>query len=460
MKQSPLSQHILSVFLCSLVYWIYLALATHMDISCDALGYEGLGRILQNNGLITYVKTGPNREPLYPSLVALSMTLEQLTHYPYVKIMAYFGVVILLVTQILIYILLRLLKIRSWICSLVLVYFAISPAITNTAFSLFSEIITYPLILGIILANYAGCKAIENDNKIAACGYGLLTGLTFAATTFVKGIFECVFPTFLIVILITAMYKKNFSTALILFLMTSAVVFYVPILEYKQLNKTYNGNFTIADRGPWGLYGNTARRVEPIESHSILTDLAYVAGEGVCEKFFSSQECYFWSFQQSDGFGGQKLDELKKQHLDPQEATNQLLRLSKEKALSNLPQYLLLTFIESLKMFFWESTQIGFVTYPAWLSQIYNMTILKNLLRLCAAVLTAFAWLSCCRYLWRQQTLIIFLILSLVFIFVSFSSLFSILPRYMLPVAPLYLVLIGFALETVITQKKKFDLSQ
>jgi len=136
---------IAGIFLLSLGYWLYLAFCTRMIIVYDCIEYRYLGKFLLTKGLIGYLKAGPLREPLYPLLVAASMGLEQLTGLAYVQIMAGFGVLILLLSQVLTYTILRLLNIRQWITASVLIYFAVSPSLNNAAFSLFSEIVELPL---------------------------------------------------------------------------------------------------------------------------------------------------------------------------------------------------------------------------------------------------------------------------------------------------------------------------
>ena len=74
---------IILVFFISLLYWIYLALTTSMNISCDAIGYEELGRSLQSKGFFYYIQHGPSREPLYPMLISLCMHLESLRGFAY-----------------------------------------------------------------------------------------------------------------------------------------------------------------------------------------------------------------------------------------------------------------------------------------------------------------------------------------------------------------------------------------
>ena len=75
------------------------------------------------------------------------MHLEAYSGIAYTKIMAFLCVLILWATQILIYIILKKLNVRTTVCIMTLAYFAISPAMNNTAFSLYSEIAALPLVL-------------------------------------------------------------------------------------------------------------------------------------------------------------------------------------------------------------------------------------------------------------------------------------------------------------------------
>ena len=212
--------------------------------------------------------------------------------------------------------------------------------------------------------------------------------------------------------------------------MTAAgVLFYIPVIGYKCLNKIYNRNFVIADRGPVNLYGNAERRTGPLTPGKYLADLASVAG--VCEAYFKPQECNFWNFGESDNLGYQKSDELANRHLSPQAVTDNLLRLSKEKALSNLPQYFLLTVTEGLKIFFWEEAT-PFVS-----------------LKFIMAVLTFFSLVYGFFYL-RYLPNLMGHTLVLIFLFVFFYSFFAILPRHILPIVPLYVVSISYGLSRVL----------
>jgi len=431
-----------------------------MHITCDAQGYQILGNMLNTHGWTAYFESGPNREPLYPFLVSVSMALENITGLAYVKIMAVFGVMIMLLTQVLTYKILRLLHIRHGVCILVLVYVALSPALTNTAFSLFSEIATYPFILGIILTSFFTWENIRNDKKYWAIFYCLLLGVMLTMSTLIKGIFECIAPVYLMV-LFSAIYltdKKTITkrmSSLILCLIASLSLFYGPVSAYKWLNFHYNGNFALTGRASWMIYGNTARRAMPLTPKKFAEAMAYVPGEGVCNKIFGAQECSYWSFQVSDGLGMAEQDELNSMHVPRKEGNTALIRLAVQKAIHNPFQYLLLAMLESLKMFFWESTKIGFVTYPPWLQKIYDVRIFDNILRFSLFLLT---WLGV-MHLWfgrmsPQKSPIGFLLGVLIFIYIFFFSFVSILTRYALPIAPLYLIAIGIWINQKLPSKK------
>ncbi len=439
MKRNSLPPIILGVFLLSLLYWIYLALNTRMVIVFDSVDYRDFGRMIQQHGFFpAYFENGPRNEPLYPLLMALSMQLEGVSGVAYTKIMASIGVLVLMLTQIMIYAVVRQLNIRTGICAAVLAYFAISPALNNSAFSLYSEIATYPFILGIVIASGGAWQAIKQNNIKTALGYGGLLGILFTATTLVKAVFECICPAYLIIFFGTALYalRQNKQKVLpcIICILAALALFYIPITGYKWLNLHYNGNFAITYRGSWALYGNTARRMQPLTVKRFLTALAYAPGQGVCESLFGEKECSFWSFSKSDEFGMAKASET----------SAALIALSEEKALSNPPQYALLMTIEGLKMFFWESTQIGFVEYPPWLTRIYNTQVFKNALRLVVAMITLPAVLWLWLRLRRPDVSPLLLSIGLLTILtIFFYSFFFILTRYALPIAPLYWISIA-----------------
>jgi len=444
---------IAGVFILSLIYWLYLSLTTRMEIVYDSVEYEALGRIIQNKGLLTYFTVGLNREPLYPLLVASSMSLEHVTGLAFERIMAFYGVILMFVTQVLTYKVLRLLNIRTGICLSILAYLAMSPALNNAAFSLYSEIAALPVILGIILSSAFAWESVKEDKLLKAFNYGALLGILLTAATLIKAVFECIAPVNLI-ILFAALYFteiKKGSKKIITFLLCFAAAagfFYAPITAYKCINLHYNGKFAITNRGSWALYGSTARRMEPLTPKKFAEALAFAPGEGVCNGLFGQQECDFWSFHRSDGLGFAKAMELDNQHLSAEKINATLLRLSAQEALHNPLQYGVLTIVEGLKMFFWESTQVGFVNYPHWLQKIYDIKIFNNALRFFTFIATFIAVIT----LWfqnqtSQRSPISFLMGVLIFLYILFFSFFFILTRYALPIVPLYLICIGIWLN-------------
>lgn len=427
-KQTGIPSIVLSVYFISLAYWVF---RFNTSFSSDLIDYQALGRILQHQGMTGYLMTGPHREPLYPLICAWAMNIENLTGISFTHVMAGLGILMLVTTQILMYTILKKLNVNTLICSLVILYWGLSPAINYSAFNvlLFCEIVTYPFILALVLVGCHGWEAVKQNNKILACSYGALTGLIFAVLTFVKAAFECICPAYLILLLIASFYRRKISFSLICFFTTAGILFYIPITGYKYLNKLYNGSFAMADRGPENFYGNVERRTEPLTLRKFLADIATVGG--VCEVYFKPDECYFWTYNESDGLGYQKSVELTNQHLSPQAVTDAMLRISKEKVLKNFPQYSLLSVTESFKMYFWEAA-----TKHIPLNGI-------------AALLTFFSFVYGCFYfknfpgLMRHAVLIIIL-------FVFFYSFFAILPRHILPIVPLYLICIGYSFSQLL----------
>ena len=460
MKRPLLPSSIVVVFLLSLAYWSYLGLTTRMDIIFDSVGYESLGRMISTHGWVSYFTTGPNREPVYPFLIAASMAFEHSTGLAYVRIMAFFGVLIMFLTQVLTYKILRLLNIRNGICILILAYLALSPSLNNSAFSLYSEIAALPFILGIVLTSFYAWEAIKQDKQQEALLYGALLGILLMAASFVKAVFECITPIYLAIFFATVFLtdKTRKITTVLLCMAAAICLFYAPITAYKQLNEHYNGNFVITNRGSWALYGNTTRRMEPLTFKRFAEALAYAPGEGVCNSIFGPPECDFWSYRKSDEFGYSKLNELNGQHLSAEKINTVMLGLSAQKALHNPFQYALLTLIEGSKMFFWESTQIGFVSYPHWLEKIYSIKILNNGLRFMVSLISLIAVLLLWSQAWKpQKSSIGFLMGVLIFLYILFFSFFFILTRYALPIAPLYLIAIGAWINqiTYMTQNER-----
>ncbi|MBI4309840.1 MAG: hypothetical protein HY591_05865 [Candidatus Omnitrophica bacterium] len=469
----PLPRIIVCVFLFSLLYWSYLALNTRMSISCDSIGYEALGRLIQEHGFLpAYFKNNePNREPLYPLLVSSSMYLERILGMGYTKIMAAYGVLILLMTQILIYIVMRLLNIRTGVCALALAYMGISPALNNTAFSLYSEIATYPFILLLILLNARAYQTIREGTIKDSLRIGFYLGLIFLAVTFIKAVFELVFFILCaayVCILAASLFQRKNAIALncLIVLVIFAASYQAPVLAYKSLNKKYNDHFVLTNRGSWALYGSCAVRAEKLTVERFLTAAASVPGRGFCEQTFGKEKCFFWGTEQSDLLGDTKLVEISR-HTPASMVDQRMLELAKEKAMKNPAQFILLMGLDGLKMFFWESTQIGFVAYPPWMERMYHITLFKNGLRMLVSLLSLGGFLYLGVFIFKNFTAFLngrasspriitgsfmFLIIAG---YVGLHSLFNTVPRWALPLAPLYIITIGIMLDGMVPDRRK-----
>ncbi len=426
MKTIHLPRTILSVYLISLIYWVYLAVVNNM--SADLIDYVKIGRMLHQQGWIAFFKTGPHREPLYPLLISWALSLESLTGIVYSKITLAYDILMLMTVQVLTYYMLRRLNVRTWICFFALLYLAVSPEITNMAFNqfAFSEIAVYPFIPLIIILGYKGWNAVKQGRSINALGYGVAVGLVFTVATFVKGVFELIFPSYLILFLAAAILKNRLSVPLVCFLTAAAVLFYIPITGYKLLNKQYNGDFTITDsRGPMAFYGNIARRTGPLTFKKYLVALSYVP-PGMCGQYFNQEECDFWSFNESDALGGRILNDQK---LSRHTSMDTLFYLFKENSLIKLFKYFVLTVTESLKMFFWGAAS-PFGPILTFFGIIYGVLSIGRLPALMGHIFI------------------------FVFLYVFFHTLGCILPRYILPIVPLYVIIISYALHSIMSDKK------
>jgi len=454
---------IYAAFLISILYWIYLGLTIKMIVVYDAAAYESLGKIISQQGWGEFFRTGPNREPFYPAMIAFSMNLGKIFGISYQFVQVIIQLLVLFLTQILTLCILRILKINNLLSALTILYLGISPGIVNSALSLFSEIAIYPLILAGLLLIYRSWLSFIGP-KFRIILLAILTSLLFVVMTLNKGIFELVTPVFFFLFILSAFFTRNRKLIVNAFLYLVVVlgIFYALVNGYKSVNEIFNGHFTVTNRGAWVLYGSTARRMEPLTKERFLTAIAYVPGEGVCQSVFGEKRCRFWSFWKADELGSQKVSELS--NLPPKAVDNALITLSKQEVLKNPGQYVLLFAIEASKMFFWESTQIGYVVYPAGLTKLFAWAPLKNGLRLAMALLTLLAVVYLFMLLWRKRkealesesSLILpYFCLLFIFSFVSLYSAFSIIARYLLLIVPLYLIIVTYVFQGVFFSRFK-----
>lgn len=452
------------------ICWLYLLFSSQILIQFDAIGYEHLGILFYKKGWIEFFQTGPNREPFYPLLISFTMRMGDMIGISYHYVQKVFQISILLMTLWLTFKLLKKIKIHPSITAAAVLYLGLSPAILNSTFSLFSEIMTYPFILGIIVISAKSWQAILHDKRRDIIWLGICLACLFLILVLIKGIFEAILPLFLMSFLVLLFYcccRKNRDQSFncMLFIAAVFLCFQISLAAYKSLNYKFNHHFTVTNRGPWLLYGNAAKRIEPLSSRRLLAGITYIAGEGVCRQVFGDEECIYWSFRRADYHGYSKLQELSNTKIPESKIDGALVRLTLEKISENPFQYIFLLVLEGLKMLFWETTRLGNVAYPSWLETIFDNTIIKNILRLVMSILTIASWIYVINAVYQNKKalfsnqennvgmLILFFSCVLVSAYVLSHSLFSIITRYALPLTPLYLIFIAFALQNFIFRK-------
>lgn len=455
-------RHFGIVSFVSILYWAYLVFVTQPILVHDAQGYRDIGGVVYEKGALEYFRTGPNREPVYPFLVAAAMRLADMVSCSYESALKVFQIFILFLTQLLTFLLLQRMGISRLPTLLILFYIGFSPGLVNSALSVFSEIATYPFVLGIVLLSAAAWEMVQQEKKIFPIGVAL--GLVFAGMTLIKGIYEMIFPVFLLPFLYLGIraYRNNrriFSNT-VLFLVVTVLTFQFCIMSYKCLNKKYNGLFRLTDRGAWALYGNTARRMETMTPKRVAAGLAYnVLEMDSCSSLLGREECSFWDLPYSDRLAREKNYEVMST-VPREQWDSRLLAASLEKILQNPFQYLALLSFDWIHMFFWESTRIGFVVYPDWMDHIFDHQFIKKGLRMLGGGFSLAASLYGGWIVYKNRRRLFlnggqeqgsmpacFFALLIIFLHVGFYSLFSTLPRYALPIAPLFLAMTGYWLQ-------------
>ncbi len=459
------------VFLSCFIYWTYLIFNSQMTVMFDSLDYLRLGKMIFENGWIEYFKTGPNREPLYPLFIAISLDLSNALHIDYQTILKFLQISMIFISQILIYIILARMEVRKVIRNIVILYFGFSPAVLNAGLSLFSEIAVFPFVLCLVLSlSYSWMAIKEKSLGIVILG-AIFSAASFLAVSFGKAIFLYVFMFFLFIFICQAVYlfwDKQIKRAgnTIIYVLVIFILFEVPVVSFKLMNKKYNGNYEFTSRSYELLYANASKRVSKESSNKIATCLASIPGKGFCERFFSEEDCRYCDFQQADFIRGGELPALLR-GMAEKDVPRETNKLTLRKIRTNPGQYLFFTVLEGFKMFFWESTQIGFVEYPDFISNLYKNKLFKDLLRLIISILTMLSCLFVVIFMLRRtkqlfcsnknggRDVLIYFTGLIAFIFTALYSMFSIVTRYALPIASLYLITIAFFIETRMKDDKR-----
>jgi len=470
-QQHTFKKAVLGVFLICLAYWIYLIFASQMQISWDAIDYEKLGLKLHEKGWRAYLVSGPQREPLYPFTISVSMALGEMLSISYQTVQKILQVAVLFITQILLLLTLNKLRINNAIKLAALIYFGFSPALVNSAFSLYSEIMALPFMLAAVLCGISSFKAIQTKSIGSVVIYGICTAVIFILAAFTKGIFQYVFIFFLTPYLYAAIYAARKKSKIVLlksgiYIVLTLTVFNSAIIAYKLVNQRINNNFEFTNRYAQGLFGCVARRADKLTFKKLLINLASVPGGGACRLFFTDAECRTCEYHRADYHARQTLSRLL-ENTPQSEVKAKTLALTFKQARETPFQQILLIGFEALKMPFWESTQIGYVTYPAWLANLFNFRLFKDGLRLIVAILTYCSIISLAVGIFKKRNVLVasnsredeiaiasLFILLIIASYASLYSIFLVITRYILPIAPLFIIIIAYFFDNKVNKGK------
>ena len=450
----------------SLIYLFYLSLICQSLMIYDSLAYQALGNDLLHHGCVWFFQTGPQREPLYPLTVAASMHLAKVFSTDDSWILKLMQIGFLVLTQVLALTILRRLKVNRWITGLAVFYIGISPALVNSTIWVYSEIAALPLVLTVVLAAaHAWHKIFSPDPWWAQAMHGFVLGISLFLAVCVKDIFEAVAPFFMlafIALFMAARRKRLYPVAqrALVVIMACAAAFYVPVTSYKTANKMLNGNFTFTDRGAWALYGMAAKRADPLKVSQIPPALAYIANPHFCYAVADKDSCDGWSYVRSDIYGMTRLHDIADQGVPKEKIYPLMVQQAFQKIAQHPLQYAFLSFLESLKMFFWETCRGGQATYPDWLEHIYNARGVEPAFIVVSSLASMCAFVYLLWYGWRHrqklfhpsendaQALAGFMVLMLT-AYAFAHSFFFVLQRYALPMAPLWVIAIAFWVNNV-----------
>ncbi len=451
------------VIALSFLYWYTLALTTQMVMVHDAIGYESSARFLQENGFLPYFKSGLSREPIFIALVTFSMAIAKiLNNVSYQLILVFFNILILLISQILVYKILKILKINTNISALVLLYFGFSPAIVNTAFSLWSEIITYPIILALVIAFYKVWESFVFQGKNLWLRSGFF-GILLMIATLAKAPFEGVALLFVLFFVILALFhfmqkneaRRRMAMTILVFFV---IGYYSPLLAYKTFNKMCNNNFAVTGRGSSYFYGSTLQRLDEFSRDYYLSAIFQAPDLNLCESSFPPKTCEYWSARTADEIRSQKEKQLARQGLSNDVISETLIKRAFFAILQHLLKYAYFYIIGFFQLFLWEGTNIGFVIYPQWLGNIYSIHWFNLLLGLTVDFLTIGSFVFTAFFLFKKRAPMALSTLLFILFFSIVYGFFTVLKRYSLPIAPLHLILIAFTLQNILNNltKKSF----
>ena len=426
--------------------------------------------MIVQKGWQAYFTTGPNREPVYPFLIA--WTMHAAGPGSYLDILKPVQFLLLFSTGLFVFVMLRRCGVAWPITILSVLALGFSPALINSSLSVYSEIAAYLFVLGIVWFSSSSFTALQKQGGQTPFILGIGLAVSFILAALVKSVYEvifyfCLIPFFLLLIKAWQRQDRHAFKKVAVFLLTIIICFQGAICGYKYLNKKYNGLFVLTDRAAWAFYGTAARREVPLTPQSFGAAVTYkLFEEEGCRLFYNIESCRAWDITTADKFSSEKNYEVMAK-FPPQEQNKELLKASVSKIMENPLQYAVLMGLDWVRLFFWESTHIGFVAYPDWLEGIFNNQFFSIALRLVVGMLSLGSFLFCIFHLIRQRQLLwktqekdhtgivaVFFAAYVILCHTMMYSLFFTLPRFALPIAPLFILLIALSAQ-VLTRKEK-----
>lgn len=466
------------IWFACVTYLFYLASVTQTILYYDALGYHQNAQILWHKGWLGYWGSGLNREPLYSWFVSLSLRFADWLKMDYVPILLLGQVLLFIGMLCLLDRLLTKLKINDISKALVLLYAVFSPALINTTFIEWSEIITYPIVILVILSCIKGWKYLYNEQASVRGAFlrGVFLALSMGALTSVKAVSEQV-AIFLIGPWMYAVWKWRKSARRSLLSLGLVIgfisVYWTAINIYKEINWHYNGQYVLTDRGSWALYGNTARRTAALSSRQWLAAVLSVPTNGEeCFKLLNPpDECRYWTFTVSDQLGEEARERLQKQKLPLEEVNKTLVKESVIKMVQKPFQTAALMVMEAMKFMFWEyNARLEYAVFPNWLNAVYTNAFLHGLLHYGMALVTLISLIYAVVFMVKRRkilfepeakdfesTVVIFFTSFFILLFILFYSFFYCSGRYAMPLVPLFLLLIAFWFKRILSFGRPLD---
>ncbi len=451
------------VFIIPILWWVYLFFTTQFIVVYDSAGYEDAGRMIAHQGWAEFLRNGPQREPMFPWIIAVSMRLGEWWGISYYYPLKMIGLIFLFLTMVFSWRLMRMLEVSRWLACLFVLYLGLSPTMTTSSMRLWSEFAAYPwVVLAVIwtVKSWGFLQKASDGRKayLKTAGYAVMVALMFLGVMSSKAIIEGV-----LILFLWPFYWRIFSfwqcgnfikaRQAAVFCLAVLAIFEGAACAYRACNYHYNGQFAFTNRGDWALYGNTARRMEPLTLRHLGAAVAFVPPMGVCPSLFGYDDCNFWTARYSDDLIAQKNAELSAQGITKDAASRYFIFNSLKMILSNPPQAALLMFIEAHEMFFWEPIT-SFEVYPDWLGKIFYSPAFVYTMMPIVAFLSwsgcVFAFFYLCRLLGTSGLpgqggdAALLWVFNFIFWYMALYSLYFILDRYSYPLVSLYLVLIAF----------------